>query len=97
MTVSIIDSFRKTNQAINTPEGVAQQIIGLEIDPKMNGKAIYGESVPGRLNVLLSDVRPQWRAIEAGRSWTALTVLCRTGWVKSQRQGCDNIKKLWDR
>lgn len=42
MTVSIIDSFKKTGQAINTPEGVAQYIVGLEIDPKMNGKAVYG-------------------------------------------------------
>jgi hypothetical protein len=42
MTVSIIDSFEKTGQAINTPEGVAQYIVGLEIDPKMNGKAVYG-------------------------------------------------------
>ena len=43
MTVSIIDSFKKTGQAINTPEGVAQYIVGLEIDPKVNGKAVYGE------------------------------------------------------
>jgi hypothetical protein len=44
MTVSIIDSFRKTGQAINTPEGVAQYIVGLEITPELNGKAIYSES-----------------------------------------------------
>ena len=43
MTVSIIDSFKKTGQAINTPEGVAQYIVGLEIDPKVNGKAVYGK------------------------------------------------------
>lgn len=42
MTVSIIDSFRKADQAVNTPEGVAQQIVGLEIKP-LNGKAIYGK------------------------------------------------------
>ena len=44
MTVSVIDSYRKTDQAINTPEGVAQYIVGLEIEPKLNGKAIYGNS-----------------------------------------------------
>ena len=42
MTVSVIDSFKKTGQSINSPEGVAQYIVGTEIDPKMNGKAIYG-------------------------------------------------------
>ena len=42
MTVSVIDSYRKTDQAINTPEGVAQYIVGLEIEPQLNGKAIYG-------------------------------------------------------
>jgi hypothetical protein len=43
MTVSVIDSYRKTDQAINTPEGVAQYIVGLEIKPELNGKAIYGK------------------------------------------------------
>ena len=42
MTVSIIDTFKETNQAINTPEDVAKYIVGLEVAPEMNGKAIYG-------------------------------------------------------
>ena len=42
MTVSIIDSFKETNQAINTPEDVAKYIVGLEVATDMNGKAIYG-------------------------------------------------------
>ena len=45
MTVNVIDSFRETKQAINTPEGVAKYIIGLEVATEMNGKAIYGKSV----------------------------------------------------
>lgn len=43
MTVSIIDSFKETKQAINTPEDVAKYIVGLEVATEMNGKAIYGE------------------------------------------------------
>ena len=48
MTVNIIDSFKETNQAINTPEDVAKYIVGLEVAPEMNGKAIYGNS-PGSM------------------------------------------------
>jgi hypothetical protein len=42
MTVSIIDEFKKSNQAINTADDVAKYIVGLGVAPEMNGKAIYG-------------------------------------------------------
>lgn len=44
MTTNIIDSFKQTNQAINTPEDVAKYIVGLEVAREMNGKAVYGAS-----------------------------------------------------
>jgi hypothetical protein len=42
MTVSIIDEFKKSNQAINTAQDVAKYIVGLQVAPEMNGKAVYG-------------------------------------------------------
>ena len=42
MTVAIIDSFKETKQAINTPKDVAKYIVGLGAAPEMNGKAVYG-------------------------------------------------------
>lgn len=43
MTVSMIDSFKQSGQDVNMPEEVAKYIVGLEIKPQMNGKAIYGK------------------------------------------------------
>ena len=40
--LGIIDSFKQTKQAVNTAEDVAKYIVGLEVAPEMNGKAIYG-------------------------------------------------------
>ena len=40
MTVNIIDDFKKSNQAINTPKDVAKYIVGLGVAPEMNGKAV---------------------------------------------------------
>lgn len=42
MTVNIIDSFKESKQAINTAQDVAKYIVGLEVAPQMNGKAVYG-------------------------------------------------------
>lgn len=47
MTVSIIDSFKTTKQAINTTDDVARYIVGLEIATDMNGKAVYVEGGRG--------------------------------------------------
>ena len=47
MTVNIIDEFKRLDQAINTAEDVAKYIVGLEVAPEMNGKAIYGKSEYG--------------------------------------------------
>ena len=69
MTVSIIDVFKETKQAINTPEDIAKYIIGLEVS-SMNGKAIYGKSSnycrSRRSNV---DSVSQSRAVEDGKLW----------------------------
>jgi len=43
MTVNIIDSFKETSQAINTPEDVAKYIVGLEISTDLHGKGLYVE------------------------------------------------------
>jgi NAD(P)-dependent dehydrogenase (short-subunit alcohol dehydrogenase family) len=52
MTASIIDEFKKSNQAINTANDVAKYIVGLGVAPEMNGKAIYGTSKSCSASVL---------------------------------------------
>jgi NAD(P)-dependent dehydrogenase (short-subunit alcohol dehydrogenase family) len=52
MTVNIIDTFKDSKQAINTPEDVAKYIVGLEVAKKMHGKAVYGT---GLIYVLRTD------------------------------------------
>ena len=47
MTTSIIDSFKQSNQAINTCDDVAKYIVGLEIADDMQGKAVYVEGGRG--------------------------------------------------
>ena len=53
MTATIIDSFKESKQAINTPEDVAKYIVGLEVAPHMNGKAVYGMSNARLMKYLL--------------------------------------------
>ncbi|KAK5174033.1 uncharacterized protein LTR77_001113 [Saxophila tyrrhenica] len=47
MTVTIIDEFKKTNQAINSADDVAKYIIGLGVAKEMHGKAVYVEGGRG--------------------------------------------------
>ncbi|KAK3724789.1 hypothetical protein LTR37_000837 [Vermiconidia calcicola] len=47
MTATIIDSFKESKQVINTPDDVAKYIVGLEVAPHMNGKAVYVEGGRG--------------------------------------------------
>jgi len=47
MTVTIIDSFRATKQAINTTQDVAKYIVGLQVRSDLAGKAVYVEGGRG--------------------------------------------------
>jgi NAD(P)-dependent dehydrogenase (short-subunit alcohol dehydrogenase family) len=89
MTVSIIDSFRKTGQAINTPEGVAQYIVGMEIKPELNGKAVYSEFqyTSGNFDRYLTRV-----AVEGNRGWEIMDGLDRT---MSDWLGEEPTARMW--
>lgn len=47
MTVTIIDSFKATNQAINTTQDVAKYIVGLQVRKDLWGKSVYVEGGRG--------------------------------------------------